>query len=254
MLDSGNFDARLGCGAVCGYDRQCAGTEERVVSRYRPGARAAGLLISLAVVNLAACGGGGGDASDKVSAASLKSRLLPVSVLPGFRHQRTFDWSDPVNLVGQGLPLPETIQPSSAVKTFEDAGFRGAVGERLVTGKPPDIGELTVGVVKLASAAGALKTRDWMHAQALRQPCFSACIFEPSELPISGVATAKAVQQVPNAEVRKEPGPPPPTRYLVEFTQGPYLYFANTDGSRRDARRVVASTRLYYKHVRKLSG
>jgi hypothetical protein len=205
------------------------------------------------VGGLAACGGGD-EASEKVSAASLKKRLLPVSALPGFHQQRTFDWSDPVDLVGEGVPLPESTHPSRAVKMFEDAGLEGSAGERLTTGTPPDGGEVTVGVVKLASADGALRARDWLHAQELRQPCFTACIFNPSELPISGVPTAKAVQQAPNAEARQGPGPPPPTHYLVEFTQGPYLYFANTDGSRSDARKVVAATELYYKHVRKLSG
>lgn len=221
--------------------------------KYRPGPSAGGLLISLVVGGLAACGGGD-DASDKVSAASLKNRLLPASALPGFRQQRTFDWSDPVNLVGEGVRLPETTQPSRGVKMFEDASFSGAVGERLTMGTPPDLSEVTVGVVKLGSADGARQARDWMHAQELRQPCFEACIFSPRELSISGVPTATAVQQVPNSGAPPEGGQLPPTHYLVEFTEGPYLYFASTDGSRGDARRVVAATQLYYKHVRKLSG
>lgn len=54
--------------------------------KYRPGPSAGGLLISLVVGGLAACGGGD-DASDKVSAASLTNRLLPASALPGFRQQ-----------------------------------------------------------------------------------------------------------------------------------------------------------------------
>ncbi len=218
--------------------------------KYRPGPSAVGLLISLVVGGLAACGGD--DGSDKVSAASLKNRLLPASALPGFRQQRTFDWGDPVNLVGEGLLLPEATHPSSGVKMFEDAGFEGAVGERLTIGTPPDLGEVTVGVVKLASADGARQAREWMHAQDLHQPCYEACIFSPRELPISSVPTATAVQQVPNSGAPKEGGPP--THYFVEFTEGPYLYFSNTDGSREDARRVIAATQLYYKHVRKLSG
>jgi hypothetical protein len=41
-----------------------------------------------------------------------------------------------------------------------------------------------------------------------------------------------------------------PTQYLVEFTTGPYLYFATLDGSRRDASKVVAATQRYYRRVR----
>ena len=93
------------------------------MDKYRPGSSAVWLLVSLAVGSLAACGGGD-DGSDKVSAASLKNRLLPASALPGFRQQRTFDWGDPVNLVGEGLLLPEATHPSSGVKLFRGRWFR----------------------------------------------------------------------------------------------------------------------------------
>jgi hypothetical protein len=106
----------------------------------------------------------------------------------------------------------------------------------------------------MKSPDAAAETRDWMHAQDLRQPCFTACIFSPRMLGIAGVPTATAVQQVPNIPPRRGGGQGPPTHYLVEFTVGPYLYFANSDGSRSDARNVVAATQRYYQQVRKLGG
>jgi hypothetical protein len=229
------------------------------VRNHRPGSTGVGLLIALAAGGFAGCGGTG--SSSDVSAASLTPRLLPASSLPGFRQQRRFDWSDPVNLVGEGVPLPEITQPSSGVKAFTDAGFRGAAGERLARGTPPDESDVTVGVVKLKSPDGARQVRDWMHGQDLQQPCFTACSYTPRNLRIPGVPTATAVQQVPNI-----PPPPgggtgpsprivgqgPPTHYRVEFTVGPYLYFASTDGSPKDARAVVTATQLYYQRVQKL--
>lgn len=80
---------------------------------HQPGSAAVVMLIAFAAGGLAGCGGGGSSAD--VTAESLKPRLLPLSALPvpGFREQRTFDWSDPIDLVGQGIWLPEVTQPSS---------------------------------------------------------------------------------------------------------------------------------------------
>jgi hypothetical protein len=239
-------------------------TRSDVVRERRPGAVAIGLVGLATAAGLAACGGG---SSGKVSSAALEDRLLPASSVPGYRQQRTFDWSDSVNLVGEGLVLPESTHPSEGVKTFHDAGLKGAAGERFAQGKPPDESYLTIGVLKLKSAKAARKARDWMHGQDLLQPCFSACIFSPRNLRIPGVPTATAVQQTPTLSppgVKSlRPGakavPPPgvqgpPTHYLVEFTTGRYLYFFNGDGSRRDARKVVTTTQGYYRGVRKLGG
>lgn len=157
-----------------------------------------------------------------------------------------------MNLVSEGVHLPEITQPSSGVKIFTDAGLKGAAGERFASGTPPDESDVTVGVVKLKSPSAATAARDWMHDQNLQQPCFTACIYSPRNLPIPGVPTATAVQQVPNIPPPVGGGQGPPTHYLVEFTVGPYLYFAASDGSRSDARKVVAATQGFYQGVRKL--
>src|SRR4051812_9388540 len=88
-----------------------------------------GIGAVVALVCLAGCGG-----SNDVSAESLKPRLLPVAFLPGFHQLRTFDWSDPVNLVGEGIFLPEATHPSHAVKEIRDAALRGSAGEDLNRG------------------------------------------------------------------------------------------------------------------------
>lgn len=179
----------------------------------------------------------------------MKSRLLPASELPGFKKQRTFDWSDPVDLIGEGVPLPEATHPSSGVKIFTDAGFRGAAGEHLTKGAPPEEDRVTIGVVDLGSADGAKRARDWMHGQDLQQPCFTQCIYSGRPLRVPGVPTATAVMQVPNIPAGAHG---PPTHFLVEFTVGPYLYFASVDGKPADRPKVVEVTRRYYERVRKL--
>jgi len=216
---------------------------------------APGALLGLATsALLAACGGSSGG---KVSAASLDSRLLPPSFIPGYQRQRTFDWSDPVNLVGEGFRLPEATHPSTAVKAVEKAGLSGAAGERLTQGGPLNQAEGTIGVIKLRSAGGATRLRDFLHRQDLQQPCFTACIYSPRNLPVAGVPTAAGVEQVPHAPplprgARVAPGQGPPVNYLIEFTVGPYVYFGSVPGSLSDARNVVATTKRYYERVRKL--
>src|SRR5205807_4070956 len=103
-------------------------------------------LVACAV--LAGCGG-----ASKVSSASLQPRLLPSSEVPGFGLQRTLDWSDPVNLVGEGLFLPQRTRPSSAVGEFTSAHLSGAAGEVLSSGVGENETEVRVGVAQFQSAA-----------------------------------------------------------------------------------------------------
>jgi hypothetical protein len=63
-------------------------------------------LAALALALVSACGGGG-----KASASSLDPRLLPASSVPGFGLERRLDWSNPVNLVGEGVALPNITHP-----------------------------------------------------------------------------------------------------------------------------------------------
>src|SRR5207237_6995056 len=82
--------------------------------------------VALLTATFGASGCGGG--ANKVSSASLQPRLLPSSAVSaaGFGLQRTQDWSDPVNLIGEGLQLPQRTRPSEAVKEFTDAHMEGS--------------------------------------------------------------------------------------------------------------------------------
>jgi hypothetical protein len=211
-------------------------------------------VAAVACVGLAACGGSGG----KVTASSLKGRLMPASFVTGFSLQRTFDWKDPVNLLGEGLLLPEATRPADVLAKVRKAGFEGGAGERLTRGRPPDENDLTIGVLKLGSSSKATALRDYLHGQDLQQPCYAACIFSPNAISVPGVASAVAVAQKPTRlpkpppGARVAPGQGPPTRYFVEFTVGPYLYFSNVEGPTSAQNRFVATTKRYYDRVRSL--
>ena len=89
-----------------------------------------------------------------------------------------------------------------------------------------------------------------MHSQDLQEPCLTACIFSPTNLPIPGVPTATAVEQAPNRLLASlHPQNVPPSHYAAEFTDGPYLYFVNLDAPHSAANRVVKGIRDYFHQV-----
>jgi hypothetical protein len=199
----------------------------------------AALLLAL----VSGCGGGG-----KVSATSLYPRLLPASSVPGFDLERKLDWSNPVNLVGEGVALPEVTHPSAAVKEFESDHLKGAAGEVLKRGGGLNASEIHVGVAKFDSASDAGKVRTWMHGEDLQQPCFGVCAFAPKNMKLSAVPHSAAVVQTTTG------GPPGtgPANYRAEFTIGPYLYWVwfQGDAYARTASRFDTGLGLYYRHAK----
>jgi hypothetical protein len=204
---------------------------------------------------IAGCGDGGG----KVSSASLHSRLLPASAVPGFGLQRTLDWSDPVNLVGEGLSLPQRTHPSAGVKEFEDAHLRGSAGEVLTNGSGFNESEAVVGVAQFKQAADANRVRDWMHKQDLQQPCFSQCIFSPGPVSVPGIPSLRFVEQSSHAPPLPPGAPrgarvgPAPANYLAEFTIGRNLYWAALHGDSTAKSRFEQAVKLYYAHAKQAS-
>lgn len=220
------------------------------------------LVLPVLVVFAAAVAGCGG--SSKVSSSSLRPRLLPASAVPGFGLERTLDWSDPVNLIGEGVQLPQVTHPTDAVKKFKDAHFEGAAGEVLRRGAGLNATEARLGVAKFKSADDALAVRSWMHSQDLQQPCFSECAFNPRAATVPGVPQLGFVIQTASAP----PGPPPgapkppagarvatgpnPANYLAEFTVGRYLYWIALGADSTAKTQVEAGIKAYYAHAKRL--
>ena len=212
-----------------------------------------------ACVAIAGCGGGG-----KVSSASLEPRLLPAGSIPGFGVQRTLDWTNPVDLVGQGLALPQVTRPSVAVKEFNDRHLRGAAGRMFVGGSGFEETLLRTGVARFDSTADANAVRDWMHEQDLQQPCYGKCIFAPAPVAIAGIPNARFVEQTSHAPAPPTPPPgfpkgrhvfvaPAPANYLAEFTVGPYLYWAVLQATSGNRARFEAGLKAYYARVSHIS-
>jgi hypothetical protein len=219
-------------------------------------------LLSLALFLAVAVGGCGGGGDSTVSSTSLQSRLIPASQVPGFKFERRLDWSDPVNLVGEGMTLPEVTHPSQAVSELKNANFEGAAGEVLRKGSGFATTELNIGAAKFKSPADADNVRDWMHKQDLQQPCFVQCIFSPRPATIPGVPGARFVVQQPTGAPKPPPGlklPPgarsgPPANYLAEFTVGPYLHWVFLQADPKDRAQVVAGVKRYHDYAQKIAG
>jgi hypothetical protein len=209
-----------------------------------PGRFVGGVGFAAALVFvLGACGG-----ASNVSATSLEPRLLPASSLPGFNSVGKLDWSNPVDLAGQGVALPESTYPTAAVKEFKSAHLEGAAGEVLRQGFGPDETNIWIGVAEFDSASDAANVRNWMHVQDLQQPCLGACVYRPLPLKLSGVPDSAAVIQTLFAAQ-----PPKPANYRAEFTIGKYLYWAwfSADSRAKTKSEFEAGVGAYYQHATK---
>jgi hypothetical protein len=201
------------------------------------------LPVALALALVSGCGSSG-----TVSATTLDPRLLPASSVPGFGLERKLDWSDPVNLVGEGVPLPEITHPSAGVKEFQSAHLKGAVGEVLNRGSGLDVSEIHLGAAKFDSASDAVKVRNWMHGEDLQQPCFGICAFSPKPTKLAGVPNSAAVVQTTTGG---RPGFGP-ANYRAEFTIGPYLYWAWFQGNSSPKTKSTFESGIgrYYQHAK----
>jgi hypothetical protein len=199
------------------------------------------LAVLVLAVLVAGCGGG----DDESSPASLKTRLLPASEVPGFKVERSFEWDNAIDLTDQGLFVSENTRLSDVVDVIEEAGFEAGAGEALSKGRMGP--GMTVLAAEFASDDGAEDVRDRLHQENLKQPCYGACSQIQSGLPVTGIPDAKGAQTVPNP--KPPPNAPPPFEgYAVEFTIGPYLYVVNgggPPGSGMKNRVVDAATALY---------
>jgi hypothetical protein len=247
------------------------------LSSKRGPSRLSASVVLLATASLLAAAGCGGS-DDGTSPASLKSRLLPASAVPSagtqarprvigpiprgvppppslptsggrFTVERYFGWKDPIDVVAEGISIPQATRPSEAVDVVKKAGFDAGAGE-LLTQK--GIGpQLQLDALKFKSTGGAGDVRDYLHEQDLKQPCFKACSENVSDLKLNGISGAKAARQVP---LRKLPpnAPPPFDHYVVEFTVGPYLYVGSINGGPREIRQRLfeQGAKAFYDHVK----
>lgn len=206
------------------------------MTRFARGGSLAALLLLLS-----ACAGG-----SKAPSVGLFHRLVPAASFPRFKWVATLNWSNPIDLVGQGIPLPEPTYPSAAVKEFQDVHLQAATGDVLRQGDGLQATDVVLGVAEFASASDAKKAKIWMHMQDVQQPCFGTCIFSPRPVKLAGIPESVAVvQKLVKAR------PPDPANYRAEFTIGKYLYWTWFTGDSRSKteREFVAGIANYYRHA-----
>ncbi len=224
-------------------NRAAARDRRARMSAARRARRCLPLALALALALVSGCGGGG-----MVSATTLYPRLLPASAVPGFGLERKLDWSNPVDLVGEGVALPQITHPSAGVEEFQSAHLKGAVGEVLNRGAGFNVTAIHLGAAKFDSASDAVKVRNWMHGEDLQQPCFSICAFSPMPTKVPGVPNSAAVIQTTTGG-RRGFGP---ANYRAEFTIGPYLYWAWFQGNSSPQTKSTFEKGLgrYYQHAK----
>jgi hypothetical protein len=184
--------------------------------------------LSIAVLLLAAIlAGCGGDDGNESAVADLKSRLLPVEEVPGFKRHRTFEWVNATDFVVQGVIFSENTKPSELIEVIADAGFEDAVGEELFKDRMGP--GMKVLVARFASDSGARDAQDRLHQEDLTQPCYGACSQILSDLTVPKIPDAKGAQSVPDPNPPAN-APPPFEGYAVEFTIGSYLYVVDGGG------------------------
>ena len=225
----------------------------------RRGSTAVALLLRAVLASSVLCTGGlvgCGDGGDGTSPASLRSQLLPVSEVPGFKTERKFDWDNPIDFVHEGLPVPESTPLSQAVEAIEDAGFEAGVGESFVVAKGGKFQgpHWTVDVAQFGSDDKAREALDYVRKEALKPPCFGVCSVDGREFAVTGIPGAKGVQLTPQRN--PPPGAPPPfaARGIV-FTAGPRLYLVNVDGEpgqvkKKKAQVLSAAKALYERNAK----
>ena len=150
-------------------------------------------------------GGCGDNGEKKVSAGELKSRLLPPSQVHGFTLYRPFEWDNSIDLVVQGIPMPEATPPSDGVHAADDAGFEVGAAEELRTLKQPP--GITIEALKLKSHKGAERLLDFVHNEGLKLPCYASCGELPSDMPVPGIPGAQGIQQVPQPDSPSDTSP-----------------------------------------------
>lgn len=181
------------------------------------------LILALAVIALGACGGDDDEGSD-VSYAELSSSLPAAGDL-GLDDRGKSDWDEAADLLDVGLVIGAATKPEKLGAAIEDAGFQGAVSRELERRGL----NVRISAVQFDSEEGALKARDLLHEEDLKQPCAEACVVAPREYELEDVPDSAAVHHVPTRG-NPLPGGSKVEAHHAEFVIGPRLYVVQVDG------------------------
>lgn len=189
-------------------------------------------LLALALVALAACGGG-----ESKEPLTLAQRVVAEEDAPGSK-------PDPVEKRQQTTDFDEfiiglsdfAVDPNKEEMTevFRGAGFRGAIADTRFFGEKHSRSapHISSSAIQLESEEGAASALEWAHADSLK-PCPRTCAVKISEFDVRGIPGAQGVRRSASAEDIEAVGREddvPFDSYQVLFTDGPFVYTVDAHG------------------------
>ena len=193
------------------------------------------LLATLALVALAACGGG--DDAEPAEPVPLAQRVLAEEDAPGSKpdpvetRQTTVDFDEFIRVLGELAVDPDTEEMTAV---FMDAGFEAAIIDTRFFGgtHSPSSPHISSSVIQLQSEEGATSALDWLEADS-KKPCPETCAVQISEFDVDGIPDARGVHPSASAEDIEAVGNDderPFDAYWIGFTDGSSVYTVDLHG------------------------
>jgi hypothetical protein len=192
------------------------------------------LASALALVTLAACGGGdeGQSAEPAVAQRVLVEADAPESKPdPVETRQTTVDLNEFIVVMNDVAINPDMEELTNV---FTEAGFVAAILDTRFFGEThtPGAPHVTSSVVQLQSEQGAEDALEWIHNDSMK-PCPTSCAVRISEFDVDGIPDARGVHRSASAEdisARGAGGDMPFDSYSIGFTDGSFVYTVDLHG------------------------
>ena len=187
------------------------------------------ILVTLAAVGLAGCGG-----DDETTAAPLPiaQRFVTAEDAPGSKpdpvekRQTTTDYATFTSALGDSSIDADTDEMA---EVFESADFKSAGVDARYFGEthsPETSVHVFSSFIEQGSEDAATSALDWLETDQMK-PCPMTCAVQRSSFEVSDTPDARGVHRVATAEDIERVGTPdeqPQDDYWIGFTDGPIVY------------------------------
>lgn len=192
------------------------------------------LLAALALITLAACGGGDDEAAPPVP---LAQRFVTAEDAPGSkpdpveRRQTTVDFDEFIQGLSERAVDPDKEEMNTV---FREAGFKGAGADARFFGEMHEgtLPHVFSTFIELESEDGATSALDWLETDGMK-PCPMSCAVQISEFDVDDIPDARGLHRSATAEDIEKVGTEdqrPFDGYWVGFTKGPFVYTVDLHG------------------------
>jgi hypothetical protein len=219
------------------------------------------LLIALALVASAGCGGGDDTAPEEP--AMLEQRIVTEEDAPGSKpdpvekRRMTLDFDEFIDALGDLAIDPDTEEMTDV---FREAGFEGAITDTRFFGAThrPGAPHIVSSVIQLQSAEGAGNALEWFEADSIK-PCPRTCAVKISEFDVDDVPDARGVRRSASAEDIEAVGAAddrPFESYGIGFADDSFVYILDLHGPPGSVSEEQASNiaRSLYERISDLTG